>query len=95
MDGSLRSQKKRYEQKISAHNGPVKGIAISDDGNTLCTIGSTGSGKRSYADNNVMTFDIRMVGRPPVVTQFMAGGPGFLSFLKGEVRTNKRGGGGE
>ena len=40
-----------------------------------------------------MTFDIRMVGRPPVVTQFMAGGPGFLSFLNGEVRTNKRGGG--
>lgn len=32
-----------------------------------------------------MTFDIRMVGRPPVVTQFLAGGPGFLDFLEGEI----------
>ena len=63
---------------------------MSPDGTKLCTVGgSSAAGSRVYADNNIMTFDIRMVGRPPVVTQFMAGrpaDPAFLGFLEGEMQ---------
>lgn len=90
LDGSFRSRGRTSElAKVKSHSAGVSNVAVSPDGNLVCTTGfasrspSNATVPYAYTDHNVYIYDVRYLGRGGILHPFSAvnGGPRLCSFI--------------
>lgn len=90
LDGSFRSRRSNELAQVKSHAAGVSNVAVSRDGNLVCTTGfasrCSASGNTvpyAFPDQNVLIYDVRYLGRGGILHPFSAvnGGPRLVSFI--------------